>query len=93
MYGYRTCKMSQIWSPFVHCQMGTESQANSIVYNDGADFPIRLKALPRLHGTGANVLTVGGSTRFMSFANITAEENHRRRAKSPKEKGCCGGIH
>jgi type II secretory pathway pseudopilin PulG len=77
-YGYRTCKMSQIWSP--QCIINWEpsgTSGNGNGYNDGANYP-DLNEGPSivLHVTGVNVLTVGGSTRFMSFADFTAEMNN-----------------
>ncbi len=73
VYGYKTCKMSQIWSP--QCIInwepsGTSGPGNG--YNDGANMPdYRESVSSRLHVTGANVLAVGGSTRFMSSADFT----------------------
>ena len=76
IYGYRTCKMSQIWSPW--CIINWEpnpSAANN--FNDGANFPDSSEGPSIvLHVTGANVLTVGGSTRFMSSADVLAEMNN-----------------
>jgi type II secretory pathway pseudopilin PulG len=76
VYGYKTCKMSQIWSPW--CIINWEpnpSVANN--FNDGANFPSSSEGPSIvLHVTGANVLAVGGSTRFMSSADVLAEMNN-----------------
>jgi len=86
VYGYKTCKMSQIWSPW--CIINWEpnpSVANN--FNDGANFPSSSEGPSIvLHVTGANVLTVGGSTRVMSFADFTAEMNNppANRPNAPK---------
>jgi type II secretory pathway pseudopilin PulG len=75
IFGYRTAKMSQIWSP--QCIINWEpsgTSGNGNGYNDGANYPDLIGGPSIvLHVTGANVLTVGGSTRFMSFADFTAE--------------------
>jgi type II secretory pathway pseudopilin PulG len=77
LYGYKTCKMSQIWSPqciILWEPSGTSGNGNG--YNDGANYPNTSEGPSIvLHVTGANVLAVGGSTRFMSFADYTAEIN------------------
>ena len=77
LYQYRTCKMSQIWSPSCIIQWepsGTSGTDNG--YNDGANYP-NLDEGPStvLHFTGANVLAVGGSTRVMSFGDVSGEFN------------------
>ena len=75
IFGYKTAKMSQVWSP--QCIIQWEPSGNSgsgYGYNDGANYPDLIGGPSIvLHVTGANVLTVGGSTRFMSFADFTAE--------------------
>jgi len=78
VYQYQTCKASQIWSP--QCIINWEPSGisgNDNGYNDGANIPdYREGVSSRLHVTGANVLAVGGSTRFMSFTDFTAEMNN-----------------
>jgi type II secretory pathway pseudopilin PulG len=77
IYGYRTCKTSQIWSP--QCIINWEptgTSGNGNGYNDGADYPDAHSVASRLHVTGATVLAVGGSSRFMSFTDVLAEMNH-----------------
>jgi type II secretory pathway pseudopilin PulG len=76
-YQYRTCKMSQIGSP--QCIINWEptgTSGNDNGYNDGANYPDSAEGVSRLHVTGATVLAVGGSSRFMSFADCAAEINH-----------------
>jgi type II secretory pathway pseudopilin PulG len=77
-FGYRTAKASQIWSPL--CIINWEpsgTSGNGDGYNDGANYPDKYEGPSMvLHATGANVLAVGGSTRFMSYADFLAEMNH-----------------
>ena len=88
-YHYRTAKMSQIWSP--QCIINWEPSGTSGMqygYNDGASYPDSNEGPSIvLHVTGANVLTVGGSTRFMSFADLTAEMNHPNQNDCTRGKG------
>ena len=78
IYGYKSCKASQIWSP--QCIINWEpsgTSGNGNGYNDGCNYPdYREGPSIAFHVTGANVLAVGGSTRFMSSADFTAEVNH-----------------
>jgi type II secretory pathway pseudopilin PulG len=77
LFHYRTAKASQVWSPL--CIIQWEPSGVSGVgggYNDGANYPDPTEGVSGLHVTGAPVLTVGGSSRFMSFADFTAEMNH-----------------
>jgi hypothetical protein len=77
IYGYKTCKLSQIWSPL--CIIDWEpsgTSGNGFGYNDGANYPDKNEGPAGFHSTGANILTVGGSTRFMSFADVLAEMNN-----------------
>jgi hypothetical protein len=60
---------------------------NANNFNDGANYPNKQEGpVITLHVTGANVLTVGGSTRVMSFADFTAEMNNppANRPNAPK---------
>ena len=79
LYQYRTCKVSQIWSP--SCIIlwepdGRVGTANGDGYNDGANNPSSSEGVSILHVTGVNVLAVGGSSRFISFADYLAELNN-----------------
>ena len=94
LYGYRTCKMSQIWSPL--CIINWEPNDNvytkppgagAFAYNDGASYPDTKEGIGHLHVTGAHVLAVGGSARFMSFADYVAEVNHNAHNENTKGKG------
>jgi prepilin-type N-terminal cleavage/methylation domain-containing protein len=85
-YGYKTCKASQIWSPLCIIQWEPDT-GNANNFNDGANYPNKQEGpVITLHVTGANVLTVGGSTRVMSFADFTAEMNNppANRPNAPK---------
>jgi type II secretory pathway pseudopilin PulG len=80
-FQYRTCKASQIWSPLCIIlwepdgRIGT-GEAGDDCYNDGGNYPHSAEGVSILHVTGANVLTVGGSTRFMSSSDVLAEMNN-----------------
>jgi type II secretory pathway pseudopilin PulG len=78
LYQYRICKMSQIWSPSCIIQWepsGITGAGNG--YNDGGNYPNSDEGPSTLlHVTVANVLTVGGSTRVMSFGDVLGEMNH-----------------
>ncbi len=76
IYGYKTCKASQIWSPL--CILNWEpdvTQANN--YNDGCNYPkIDEGVAKTLHTKGANVLAVGGNANMMSFNDFLGEMNN-----------------
>jgi prepilin-type N-terminal cleavage/methylation domain-containing protein len=75
-YGYRTCKMSQIWNSQCIIQWEQDPKI-SMNYNDGGDYPIpNGEGSSRLHKKGANVLTISGSANMMSFEEFVAEENN-----------------
>ena len=88
-YQYRTCKVSQIWSPW--CIIQWEPSGISVInggYNDGSNFPNQDEGPSIvLHVTGANVLGVGGGTRFMSFADVLAEINNPPPSQPNAPKG------
>jgi prepilin-type N-terminal cleavage/methylation domain-containing protein len=77
IYGFRTCKASQIWSPLCIIQWepsGTSGQDDG--YNDGGNYPNEAEGVSKtLHTKGANVLSVGGSATMMSFNDFLAEMN------------------
>jgi hypothetical protein len=79
LYQYRTCKVSQIWSP--SCIIlwepdGRNGHGVASGYNDGANYPNSSEGVGILHVTGANVLAVGGGSRMMSFADFLGEMNN-----------------
>jgi type II secretory pathway pseudopilin PulG len=87
-YGFRTCKMSQIWSPLCIINWEPNPVGSSISWNDGSSFPDSTEGPSIvLHVTGANVLTVGGSTRFMSSADVLAEMNNPPSSQPNAPKG------
>ena len=79
--------MSQIWSPQCIIQWEPSgTSGNDWGYNDGADYPDTYDGPSIvLHVTGANVLAVGGSARFMSSADLLAEMN------TPVQNDCSHG--
>jgi len=75
-YSYRTCKMSQIWSPLCYIQW-EQDPTESMNYNDGADYPDPTgEGVSKMHKGGANILAVSGSASFMQAAAVIAEENN-----------------
>ena len=82
-YGYKTCKMSAIWSPLCIIQW-EQDPTLSMNYNDGADYPDPTgEGVSKLHKKGANVLTVSGSANMMKFEDMVAEENNPAK-KNPR---------
>jgi len=88
-YQYRTCRMSQIWSPLCIIQWepaGNSGNGNG--YNDGANYPNQSEGPSIvLHVSGANVLTVGGSSRVMSVADVLTEINNPPATSLRRPKG------
>ena len=86
-YNYQTAKASQVWSPL--CIINWEPDATRpFSFNDGASYPDPNEGPAKtLHVKGANVLAVGGSARFMSFSDFTAEMNHPLKGDSTTGKG------
>ncbi len=80
-YSYRTCKVSQIWSPSCIVLLEPDQNIDLGCYNDGANYPgpdilcgiSEDEGLGNLHGTGGNVLTVSGSAQCMTVAAYTNE--------------------
>jgi len=87
LYGYRTARASQVWSPL--CIINWEPDPTlAFSFNDGACYPNTVEGPGMvLHVTGANVLAVGGSTRFMTFADFISEINHPLRNNNTMGKG------
>jgi prepilin-type N-terminal cleavage/methylation domain-containing protein len=78
IYGYKSCKASQIWSPL--CIVAWEpsgTSGNGNGYNDGCNYPDTREGVSKtLHVKGANVLAVGGSANMMSFNDFLTEMNN-----------------
>jgi hypothetical protein len=86
IYGYRTCKASQIWSPL--CIINWEpDQKRWFSYNDGSSYPDSNEGVGRLHVKGANVLSVGGNATMMTFSEFIGEMNHNDKEDNSKGKG------
>jgi len=87
LFGYRTAKSSQVWSPL--CIINWEPDpTRAFNFNDGACYPDTVEGPSMvLHVTGANVLAVGGSTRFMTFADFISEMNHPLKNQNTAGKG------
>ncbi len=78
IYGYKSCKASQIWSPL--CILTWEpsgTSGNDNGYNDACNYPDTKEGVAKtLHTKGANVLAVGGSANMMSFNDFLGEMNN-----------------
>jgi len=73
LYGYKTCKMGEIWSPLCWIQWEPDPNDHN-AYNDGANYPDPTEGVSHLHTEGANVLAVGGNASFMQFSEFHSEE-------------------
>jgi hypothetical protein len=92
IYGYRTCKASQIWSPLciINWEANDNTQqggAGSFAYNDGSSYPDTWEGMGRLHIKGANLLAVGGNAEMWSFEQYAAEVHHNEKGANTKGKG------
>jgi prepilin-type N-terminal cleavage/methylation domain-containing protein len=74
LYSYKTCKISDIWSPLCWIQWEPNGQTDPSAYNDGANYPDPNEGVSHLHIEGANVLAVGGNASFMQFSEFLTEE-------------------
>jgi prepilin-type N-terminal cleavage/methylation domain-containing protein len=74
-YGYKTCKMSDIWSPLCIIQWEPDQTLDASAYNDGSSYPDTNEGVGHLHVKGANVLAVGGNANFITFPDFQAQEN------------------
>ena len=70
---YRSCKMSQVWSPMCYLLWEPDENANGPGnpgqhdFNDGANFPDDTEGVGRLHSKkGGSILAVGGHVQFIS---------------------------
>jgi hypothetical protein len=72
-----------MWEPNTDPSTGGSAYS----YNDGSSYPDTKEGMGRIHVTGANVLAVGGSTRFMSYADYLAEVYHNAKGDPTKGKG------
>ena len=88
LYGYRTCKASQIWSPLCIIQWEPAgTSGNNGGYNDGANYPDMNEGVSTtLHTKGANVLAVGGSANMMTFQDFLSEMHN------PDQTSDCSSV-
>ncbi len=73
-YGYRTCKIGEIWSPLAYLLWEPDTKINPNAYNDAANYPNNTEGIGRLHIKGANILAVGGSASFIKFEIFQNEQ-------------------
>jgi hypothetical protein len=74
LYHYKTCKMSQVWSPMCWIQWEPDGQNDPNAYNDGGNYPDPTEGVSHLHKKGANVLALGGNVTFMQYSEFLNEE-------------------
>lgn len=74
-YGYKTCKITQVWNPLCYLLWEPDQNLNPGCYGDASSYPDSSEGLGRLHVKGGNVLALGGNTLFMSIATFQNEQN------------------
>ena len=73
-YGYSTVRLSKAWNQ--SCILFWEADFdNAGNYNDGSNMPLTSEGLAKVHVTGANVLQVDGSVKFIKYQDFYDEEN------------------
>jgi type II secretory pathway pseudopilin PulG len=82
-YGYKTCKLSQVWSPQCYIQW-EPNPANGFTYNDGASYPNLSEGLGNLHIVGGNALAINGSVTLLTPADFSRLEMPVNRLNGPR---------
>ena len=83
--GVGTVKQTQVWSPecYIMWEPDPSVGAGSGNWNDGSNYP-DTEGLSKVHGKGAVVLQVGGSTRFLKYQDYYNETANPPRGVSGK---------
>jgi len=76
LYGYKTCKMTQIWSPLCYLLWEPDITLDSNAYNDGANYPNNNEGVGHLHVRGANILAIDGHALFSTFKQFNDEQSN-----------------
>jgi prepilin-type N-terminal cleavage/methylation domain-containing protein len=79
--GYRSAKISQVWSPMCYIQWEPDETLGGIgafAYNDASSFPDHNEGVGKLHGSGAVVQAVGGHVLFIKYTQFQTEQNNPR---------------
>jgi len=82
-YGYRTCKLSDIWSSVCYLQWEADPN-NTFTYNDGANYPNATEGIGMMHKTGSNVLAVDGHATAMKRAEFLSLETPGQLGVGPR---------
>ncbi len=84
-YQYKTCKLSQVWSPMCYIQWEAEP-ANAFTYNDGANCPNMTEGVGPMHskGKGSNVLAIGGNASMMLISDFEGLEMPANKLTGPR---------
>ena len=86
IYGYRTPKASQVWSPL--CIINWEQDVSRpFSYNDGGNYPNDSEGVGHMHVKGADVVAIAGNANMMSFAEFEGEVNHTPKGNNTMGKG------
>ncbi|MCS7338639.1 MAG: type II secretion system GspH family protein [Verrucomicrobiae bacterium] len=77
-YGYKTCKIPQVWSPACYLLWEPDEFVtgtwNPYEFNDGANFPNESEGIGRLHSKkGGQILAVGGHVVFITMREFRAQ--------------------
>jgi hypothetical protein len=69
MYGFKTCKRTDVWSPLCYLQWEA-NPTNAYTYNDGANYPNLPEGMGSMHFNGGNALTIAGNVDFIKIADF-----------------------
>jgi prepilin-type N-terminal cleavage/methylation domain-containing protein len=83
-FNYKTCKISQVWSPLCYIQW-EGNPANAFTYNDGANYPNLSEGVGPMHNkkTGCNVLAIAGNVSMMKISDFQSLEAPASKLKGP----------
>ncbi len=74
-YQYKTCKLTEVWSPMCYIQWEA-NPANTFTYNDGGNYPNLTEGVGPMHSdrTGCNVLAIAGNASMMKISEFQSLE-------------------
>jgi prepilin-type N-terminal cleavage/methylation domain-containing protein len=82
-FGYRTCKMSEIWSSVCYIMWEADPN-NAFTYNDGANYPNQTEGIGTMHKNGANCLGIDGHATAMKMQEFLRQEVPEKLGSAPK---------
>jgi prepilin-type N-terminal cleavage/methylation domain-containing protein/prepilin-type processing-associated H-X9-DG protein len=74
LYGYRTAKINQVWSPLCYLLWEPDQFLSPTAYNDAASYPDLSEGVGTVHGTGGNILALDGHVDFISRRGFQQEQ-------------------